>query len=273
MFNHFYHGTTRQYINIFGSLFDNIIVKRADGKTIRVPLGFANKEKYIAKFNSDLFKDKTGLPENDNDKNGPLMVEVETILPRMGYSMNSLQYDPQRKTNLKNKTTFKRNSDGTRSMVMNPVPYNLSFELDVYTRYEDDILQIVEQILPFFQPHFNITIKDLVSGTDVVVNSRDISIDLESVQPEEDLEGESTQRRVLQWSFTFLLKGFYYPMIKDNVKEIKTVINNLYDVDTEVGDVTDLDQYAVNDIVQWDVNPPSANENEEHDEDSTWGLT
>lgn len=270
MFTHFYHGTTRQYISVFGSLFDNITVLRADGKTIRVPLGFANKEKYIAKFNSDLFKDKTGLEENVNDLPAASKIEVETILPRMGYSMNSMQYDPVRKTNLLNQKRFTRSADGSQSAVKNPVPYNLAFELDIYTRYEDDMLQIVEQILPFFQPHFNVTIKDLSSGNDVVINARDISIELESVQPEEDLEGEGGQRRVLQWSFSFLLKGFYYPMIRDNIKDIKTVINNLYSEATIVKDVALLDDYAIDAIAKWDVNPLTANQADIHTEDSTW---
>jgi hypothetical protein len=269
MFNHFYHGTTRQYISIFGSLFDNITVQRGDGKTIRVPLGFANKEKYFAKLNSDLFQDKSELDPNSNVTPNITSVELETILPRMGYSMNSMQYDPMRKTNLKNKVQFTR-TDSTKSVVMNPVPYNLNFELSVFTRYEDDMLQIVEQIIPFFQPHFNITIKDLVSGTDVVVNNRDISVDLEAVQPEEDLEGAGSQRRIIQWSFTFMLKGYYYPMIKDNVKDIKTVINNLYNESINITDVSQLDDFIADSSVRWDVNPLSAAETDEYTKDSTW---
>ena len=39
-----------------------------------------------------------------------------------------------------------------------PIPYNLNFELAIMAKNQDDGLQILEQILPFFQPSFNITL-------------------------------------------------------------------------------------------------------------------
>jgi hypothetical protein len=284
MFSYFYHGTTRNYISVFGSLFNNITIKREDGKIIRVPIGFANKEKYIAKFNSDLFKDKTGLPENLNGvpDNADLAtpptyseltkVELETILPRIGYSMNSMQYDPMRKTNLLQNNRFKKSTDQTTSMVRNGVPYNLSFELDIYARYEDDVLQIIEQIVPFFQPHFNVTIEDLHHEDDIVINKRDIQIDLEAVQPEEDYEG-GTERRVIQWSLTFLLKGYYYPMVSNNVKEIKSTIVNLTSIREDVTDVSNLDSYATAETANWNVEPIAARQEDNPDEVSVWSKT
>tara|TARA_R110000851_G_scaffold78053_9_gene172209 strand:+ start:630 stop:1490 length:861 start_codon:yes stop_codon:yes gene_type:complete len=282
MFSYFYHGTTRNYISVFGSLFNNITVQREDGKSIRVPIGFANKEKYMAKFNSDLYKDKTGLPDNLNsvpeNPNQPTpptssdltKVELETILPRIGYSMNSMQYDPMRKTNLLQNRRFANSTDQSMSMVRNGVPYNLSFELDIYARYEDDVLQIIEQIIPFFQPHFNLTIEDLRSSDgDVVISKRDIQIDLEAVQPEEDYEGAGNERRVIQWSMTFLMKGYYYPMIS-NVKEIKSTIVNLINTREDIVDVSELDPFATSENVNWDIVPTTANKDDNPDEVSTW---
>ena len=39
-----------------------------------------------------------------------------------------------------------------------PVPYNMQFELNIMCKLNDDALQIVEQILPFFQPSYNLTV-------------------------------------------------------------------------------------------------------------------
>ncbi len=148
MFTTFYHGTIRKMVTAFGTLFNNIYIQRTDSgvtKKIKVPLIYSPKEKFVHRLNLDV--DKT---------------MVQTILPRMGFSITGMNYDAERKKNSLNKRWKQEigtNDEITFQYRYEDVPYNIDFELYIYTRNIDDGLQIVEQILPFFTPDFTITIK------------------------------------------------------------------------------------------------------------------
>ena len=99
-----------------------------------------------------------------------------------------------------------------------PVPYNLSFELYVMSKNSDDALQIVEQILPFFQPDYTLTINDMVE----MGIKRDVPVVLNSIGYEDDYEGEFTSRRAIIYTLSFTTKFYLYgPATSSSV--IKTV--------------------------------------------------
>ena len=96
--------------------------------------------------------------------------------------------------------TFKTcGNGGTIKKVYMPVPYNIGFQLNIMTKLQDDALQIVEQILPNFQPSFNLTV-DLV---DSIGEKRDIPIVLDSVSFTDDYEGDFSTRRNLIYTLNF----------------------------------------------------------------------
>ena len=109
----------------------------------------------------------------------------------MSFEMTSIQYDATRKSGITQ--TFKA-SDGTNlKKVFMPVPYNIGFELSIFSKLNDDALQIIEQILPFFQPSFNITI-NLVSS---IGEKRDVPIVLDNISFRDEYEGDFTTRTAL----------------------------------------------------------------------------
>lgn len=221
---HFYNKSVRSYVVLFGTLFNEMLIQRANQDApFKVPLTYQMKEKFIANL------------ENRNGVNGdPGVPELEIILPRMSYYMVKPVYDTKRKINTQQygmNVVTDAAGNKTNQKQLAPVPYTFSFDLSVYTRYEDDMLQIIEQILPYFQPHFNAKIKE-ASVTGVV--DRDIWINLVDVEPSEQVIGLMVDgRRIVQWDLKFELYGFLYPQVQEAHLIKRTIVNF-------VGDVKDL---------------------------------
>lgn len=216
MFSYFYNSSIRRYIVMMGALLNHIGVSREhDGETSihKVPISYGSKERFIGKLNTI----------NNSSDDDPTIAKIETILPRMNLSLIDMIYNPVFKTNITNREMLSRfvdNRPKTTSQ-FNPVPYKLMFELGIYTRTEDDMLQIIEQILPYFQPNFCCKITEL--HTNEVKIDRDIQITIQSVAVDEDLDGDRFTRRRLEWSIMFEVDGYLYPPVKDINNEIKTV--------------------------------------------------
>ena len=149
---YFYHEIIRRTIISFGTLFNNINIKhkKADGTIlddIKVGLSYGPQQKYLAK-----------IQEQAN-----LTKAVAITLPRMSFEMNNIQYDPTRKTGVTQTFKAKDTTDEKMKKVYMPVPYNIGFELNIFSKLIDDELQIIEQIMPYFQPSFTLTV-DLVDA-------------------------------------------------------------------------------------------------------------
>ena len=198
--NYYYHEIVRKTIIAFGTLFNDIHIRHQDGNgndisDMKVPLAYGPSQKFLARL------------EQQADLNKP----VQITMPRMSFEMTSINYDPSRKSSLVQ--TFKTCDDGSKvKKVFMPVPYNIGFELNILSKLNDDSLQILEQILPYFQPHFNLTI-DLV---DSIGEKRDIPIILESVNFQDDYEGNFDTRRALIHTLGFTAKTYLFGHIADS---------------------------------------------------------
>ena len=204
----FYHESIRKVIVAFGTTFNNIqlVRKDNDGKitqTMKVPLAYGPRQKWLVRLNED----------------ADLSKAVAVTLPRIGFEIQNLSYDPARKLNRVQK--FKKvkgaNSNRLDTQYM-PVPYNLSIQLYVMAKQSDDALQIVEQILPFFQPDYTLTINDMA---DMGIK-RDVPIILNSISYEDNYQGDFETRRALIYNLDFTAKFYLYgPVTSAGV--IKTV--------------------------------------------------
>lgn len=223
MFGNWYNSSLRRYIVLVGDLFSNIQVarKRPDGvKFIKVPITYASKERFLY----NLYKNAItadGTP-----------TKLETILPRINFQMVSMIYNADYKTNMLNRTT-KSGTKQTGVSQYNPVPVKLTFELGVFTRLQDDMFQILEQIVPYFQPHFNTTMTELY-GNDVTFD-RDIRIVLKDTSPDERIEGDNISRRHLEWLLTFELNGWIYPPVTSLEGEIHAVYLDFFANEKTIG--------------------------------------
>jgi len=196
---YFYHEIIRKTVISFGTLFNEIYVRHQDntGKDIseiKVPVSYGPKQKFLARLQQQ--------PE--------LNKATQISLPRISFEMNNIQYDPSRKSGISQ--TFKATDTGKLKKVFMPVPYNLGFELNILTKLQDDSLQIVEQILPFFQPGFTLTI-DLVNE---IGEKRDVPMVLDSITFTDDYEGNFETRRALIYTLNFTAKTYMFGPIADS---------------------------------------------------------
>jgi len=204
---YFYHQTSRKMVVAFGSLFNNIEVRRTDSsdavtEIIKIPLSYGPKDKMLIRISQD---------PNLNPK-------VALTVPRMGFELTSMTYDGARKLNTMGRNV-KKGTTGLKKQY-NPVPYNWDFSLYVFVKNAEDGTQILEQILPFFTPDFTVTMT-LVSGMTVKM---DIPLVLNSVTSEDSYEGDFATRRSIIWTLSFLMKGFLYPSVTDNAKIITSSV-------------------------------------------------
>jgi hypothetical protein len=215
--NYYYHQIIRKTIVSFGNLFNDIHINHKDSSSnvisdLRVPLAYGPSQKFLSRIRQQ--------PE--------LNQPVQITLPRMSFEMNSIQYDSARKTGVTQ--TFKTLDGDQLKKVFLPVPYNIGFELNVLAKLNDDALQIVEQILPFFQPSFNITI-DLI---DSIGEKRDIPIVLNSVNFQDDYEGDFSTRRALIYTFQFTAKTQLFGPISDTTDGLIRKVQVDYHASTDI---------------------------------------
>ena len=207
---HFYNEGLRKLTIAFGQLFNNIVLQNTSStgavtKRIRVPLAYAPKEKFLVRL-----EQQANLQQDR---------EVAVTLPRLGFEITGLSYDSSRKLNKMNKTIrVKSNEEGKKTNFnYTPVPYNINFSLYSFTATAENGLQIVEQILPFFQPDYTVSIRVLPEMNLI----RDVPIILNGVQYEDNYDGEFTRRRAVVYTLNFTAKTYIYgPMSNQGI--IKT---------------------------------------------------
>ena len=231
-----YHQTLRKMVIAFGSLFNDISVKRTNSsgaviETLKVPVAYGPKQKFMVRI------------ANPNLK-GPAIV-----LPRIGFMMSQIMYDGTRKL----KTTGRNYSSisGTSRSQYNPVPYNFIFDLAILAKNAEDAAQIVEQILPNFTPEFTVTIKT-VPTMDLKV---DCPIILNSVNYIDSYDGDFETRRSISWDMQFTMKGFVYPEISTSGKLIKDIkIDLKIPSNTIESNMGDFDKILLEDSTDFTIN-------------------
>ena len=214
MFGYFYNEILRRTIISFGTLFNNVTIQQ-DNSVVKVPLAYGPTQKFLARI------------EQSPDLNKPTAI----TLPRMSFEFTGLTYDPSRKVTTTQQFTVKDPDDGTETKkAFMPVPYNMNFELAIMTKLNDDALQIVEQILPYFQPDYNLTV-ELVS---TIQEKKDVPVVLENITMEDDYEGDFTKRRVLLYTLRFTAKTYLFGPVSSATKDIikKATVNYLTGTDT-----------------------------------------
>jgi hypothetical protein len=212
MFEYFYHEILRRTIISFGTLFNSISIQKKDEndnitEVMQVPLAYGPTQKFLSRL------------EQSPDLNKPIQI----TLPRMSFEFSGLSYDNSRKLAPTQSftTTLKNDTTDIRKAYL-PVPYNMDFELSIMTQFNDEMLQIIEQILPYFQPSFILSV-DLVK---TIGEKRDIPLTLENISMQDDYEGDFTTRRALIYTLKFTAKTYLFGPIsgpetsKDIIKKV-----------------------------------------------------
>ena len=234
---YYYHEIIRKTVISFGTLFNDIHVRHQDstGKDIsdiKVPISYGPKQKFLARL----------------EQQAELNKAIAITLPRMSFEMNNIQYDSSRKAGITQ--TFKAVEDKKLKKVFMPVPYNIGFELNILTKLQDDSLQILEQILPFFQPGFTLTI-DLV---DQIGEKRDVPMVLDSISFQDDYEGNYETRRALIYTLNFTAKTYMFGPIADSTDGLIRKVQVDYYSDTNVKTAKRMQRYTVEATAKKDYN-------------------
>jgi hypothetical protein len=208
--NKFYWGTVRKAVIAFGSMFNDIHIDRKDSsgnniQTLNVPLSYAPKQKFLARI--------AAQPQSFEQS-------FETYLPRMSFEMLGMQYDPARRVSVFQKNRAINTTVNTLNAQYAPTPYNLSMSLYVFSKNSDDALQIVEQILPYFNPDFNLTLNAI---PDLGIKN-DLQIILDNIVYDDEYESDFSQRRAIYWTLNFTMKmNFYGPISTQSIIRNSTV--------------------------------------------------
>lgn len=209
----FYWSTIRKAIVAFGNMFNNIDIDRRDAngnvvQIMRVPLSYAPKQKFLARI--------AALPTVE-ERN------VQINLPRMSFEMLGLQYDFNRKVSFIQQNRALEPSGVRANTQYVPTPYNMNLSLYLYAKNQDDGLQVIEQILPYFNPDYNLTMKSI---PELDINN-DMMIVLDSINYQDDYEGDFSTRRAIVWTLNFTAKlNFYGPVNKTGI--IRRVYANVF---------------------------------------------
>ncbi len=251
----FYHATTRNLVIAFGGLFGNIFIRNrdADGvtqKIVKCPISLANKEKFIVRLQQD-----PGLNE-----------DTQITLPRLSFEITGFDYDQSRQLNKIHKTVSNLADRTVFSYA--PVPYNLTFNLYSYTVTNEDNYQIMEQILPYFSPDMNLSIKMMQSPLLV----QDVPLILNSVSADDSFEGSFEDRRYIITTYMFTMRAYYYAPVLGSIdpekhfadgeeskviKHVQTIVNGQikYSAIVDPFAANSEDVYVINE--SWtDVTPP-----------------
>jgi hypothetical protein len=201
--NYFYHRTIRKTVTAFGTLFNNIQIRHYDNSdttpisVLKVPLAYGPIQKFLARVEQN--------PSGDR--------KTALTLPRMSFEMTSIDYDAQRKSSVTQSFKASRVEDGkTINKLFMPVPYNIGFELNILGKLQDDVHQIVEQILPYFQPAFNLSVILIPE----INEKRDIPITLNRIGFRDDYEDNFNSRRVLIYTLSFTAKTYFFNEVPEN---------------------------------------------------------
>lgn len=208
----YYNGTIRKLTVAFGSLFSNIFVSRrtSGGAEIEreiVPITYSNKEKFVQRLMGD--------PDSEN--------KSAIKLPHLAFEITNYSYDPERKLSSKRKVAGTPSDEQSKfKFFYTPVPYNLEFSLYLVTKTQEEGLQIVEQILPFFTPDYVLTVK----LSDIDEYKQDVPISLTSVSNEDSYEGDFDKRRTIIWTLQFRMKAYLLGPQRNSGKILHTVVKS-----------------------------------------------
>lgn len=200
--NYFYNKSISKTVIAFGTLFNNIQIKHSDEggnvlSVIKVPIAYGPIQKFLARLEQNL----------DGER------KVNITLPRISFEMVSIDYDSSRKSSTIQAFKSSKAVDGTSyKKVYTPVPYNLGFELNIIAKIQDDVLQIIEQILPYFQPAFNVSVIMIPEIGEV----KDIPIVLNRIGFRDDYDNDFTSRRTITYTLNFTAKTYMFSEIPQN---------------------------------------------------------
>jgi predicted Zn-dependent protease with MMP-like domain len=197
-------------VSVFGSIFNDLEVVKKDSagkilQKIKVPLSYAPRTKVLARLN-----EKTTGPN------------IALKLPRISFEISSMEYDANaRVSKHKNYTKVIVGDTLSLNKLGAPAVYKVGMELNILAKTQDEALQLLEQILPYFQPEYTVTIHD-IPDMDITT---DTPIILESIDLNDDYEGDLITRRAIIYTLGFSTRIRYYRGLGTSKQILETEVD------------------------------------------------
>ena len=207
MFGYFFHGIFRKIVIGFGTLFNDVYVKKYDRSgnvtsSLKVPIQYGPYQKFLAR-----------IEQAPDDLNNPQQI----TLPIMSYEFNGISYNNEDKLPATRKFCSTLVADGkTVTSNFMPVPYIMNFQLHIMAKHSEDIWQITEQILPYFHPSYTITINLLKE----IGEKKDIPITFKTIEMQDDYEGNYESRRSIIYTLNFEVKTYLFGPTKETTDSL-----------------------------------------------------
>lgn len=241
---HFYHESIRRTVSVFGTLFNNISVIRRDnsGRVLnqtKVPLAYGPKDRFLARVDQ-----QASLQD----------AKIAIKLPRMSFELTGMTYDSATKLQKGHRELIETHAPrgaNNKNSLLGPIFYRLGIQLNIIAKNQDDALQILEQIIPFFQPQYTVTVKEV--GTEF---RSDYPFTLSSIAMNDEYEGDYETRRALIYTLEFETKVRFYGPIEEAAVIKKATINTGL-IDNAPETIPEQRTIAL-------VNPFSASKEEDH---------
>ena len=195
---------------MFGNMFNDIDVVRYNNagtavQSIRVPIAYGPKEKFLARIRQDANIDR----------------EVSTVLPRLSFEITGFSYDSARQMNKQNRITSIGSGNNSLRSGWAPAPYNIDISLYGMFANNEDAVQVVEQILPYFRPEWTNSVK-IVPSLGIYV---DVPTVLQGMSLEDTYEADFQTRRAIIYTFNFTVKGYIYGPVTNKGLITRTLVD------------------------------------------------
>jgi hypothetical protein len=206
----YYHGILRKYVIMFGNMFNDIDVVRynnagSEVQSIRVPIAYGPKEKFLARLRTDPSLDR----------------KVAIQLPRLAFEITDMSYAPERGLNKLGVSTGIGTTPNTIRKAQSPVPYDITFTLYAMFANNEDAVQVIEQILPFFRPEWTHTLKLVPS----IADTFDVPTVFAGMSIEDSYDADFQSRRAIIYTMTFIVKGYLFGPVKNKGVIKRTVVD------------------------------------------------
>ena len=207
----FYYASIRAVSLALCDVFTDLTVKKIDSNgnvlnsTIDVPLKYGLKEKFYLWL---------------NDK------KQEIQFPVMALHQTQLQYDANRATSKLEKFYPANTTNNKQSLTefLNPAPWKFSYTLSIASKFAIETDQILEQILPFFNPFIIIKVQ-----LPEINFEYDAKVILGTVSPENQTTIDMDGTRNILWTLELTVDSWLFKPIKDVNTINKIIIDYISD--------------------------------------------
>ena len=217
----FHHNTIRKYTAALISFFNNIEIQYSTSsqvlKTKKIPLQYKSKE-------------KANILEHITEEE--LQHGMHNVLPKASSSINGLAKNQEHQTNQSNKIGRYVTNDEMEYMY-NSVNYVFDYSYIVKCRGMNEATQIIEQILPMFNPIVYLDIWD----ADNLNEPTRVPLILQSTDIETE-EYDDLSSNIVTIIFNLELFGNVYQPLKTmpKIKQFQLYVNNIINEDTAIND-------------------------------------